>query len=169
MTKPPSGWLVLKWPRLAGYEVATDSSARPLGSARIILPVQRPDSSFESSLSPLESAWFGFGFEIANASRRSRGSKYGALERKRQIQRILQATGSLNRPPVRSIQYGDSESSESLTSNTSTPSSITSPLRFLSRSVWMISCILLRAPLMVKPWSYSKSRIRRIINTSWCW
>ena len=26
MTKPPSGWLVLKWPRLAGFEVATDTS-----------------------------------------------------------------------------------------------------------------------------------------------
>ena len=31
------------------------------------------------------------------------------------------------------------------------------------------SCILLRAPLMVKPCSYNKSRMRRIMSTSWCW
>jgi hypothetical protein len=27
----------------------------------------------------------------------------------------------------------------------------------------------LRAPLIVKPWSYSSSRMRRISSTSWCW
>ena len=58
---------------------------------------------------------------------------------------------------------------ESPASITSTPSSMTSPLRRLSRSIWTISWSLLRAPLMVNPWSYSKSLIRRIISTSWCW
>lgn len=38
-----------------------------------------------------------------------------------------------------------------------------------SRAACASSCRRLRAPLMVKPWSYSRSRMRRIISTSWCW
>ena len=38
-----------------------------------------------------------------------------------------------------------------------------------SRSCCASSCSLLRAPLIVNPWSYSSSRMRRIMSTSWCW
>ncbi|TXC65903.1 hypothetical protein FSC37_07700 [Piscinibacter aquaticus] len=38
-----------------------------------------------------------------------------------------------------------------------------------SRAADIASASRLRAPLMVKPCSYSSSRMRRMSSTSWCW